>query len=214
MNLVSRANKLSLIGLLASVLALIFSATASAHVTVKPAEVVTAGFQTFTIGVPNEKNIPTTGIKLTIPDGLKHVSPTQKAGWEIQIEKQGEGESAVVKSITWTGAVNAGFRDEFTFSAQVPEKPTDLQWKAYQTYADGTVVSWDKSGDSGHDDEDSNSGPFSVTKVVPVASQENAQQRVESVAADAKKTADRSLYMGVAGILVGLVALAAATRKK
>jgi uncharacterized protein YcnI len=34
---------------------------------VKPNEVKVAAFQTFTMGVPNEKEIPTTAIRLVIP---------------------------------------------------------------------------------------------------------------------------------------------------
>lgn len=213
MTIAHKLNKLPLIGLLVSIMVLTLTAATSAHVVVKPAEVVTAGFVTFTIGVPNEKTIPTTSVKLAIPEGLHHVSPTQKSGWEISTEKQGQGESATIQSITWSGnTIGDGFRDEFTFSAQVPEKATELQWKAYQTYADGTVVSWDKKDEGGHGAR-GNSGPFSVTKVVTETEQQVAQKNVEAAAADAKSTADRSLYVGVAGVLLSLVAIALATRK-
>jgi len=209
-------SRLSVIGVFVSVITLAFSTTASAHVAVKPAEVVTAGFQTFTIGVPNEKDISTTSVKLSIPEGIKYVQPTQKAGWQIDIETEGTGIEASVKSITWSGnEVKAGFRDEFTFSAQVPEKATELQWKAYQTYADGTVVSWDKAshGDD-HENEDENSGPFSVTKVVAETADEIALKNIEQNTADAKSTATTALYVAVAGVVVGLIAAYLGTRKK
>lgn len=198
-----------------SALALSFGSAASAHVVVKPVEVLTAGFQTFTIGVPNEKDIPTTSIKLVIPDGLKHVSPTQKTGWQIDVEKEGTGEDATVKSITWSNdMIDAGFRDDFTFSGQVPEKATDLQWKAYQTYSDGTVVSWDKASTGGDDEEGGNSGPFSVTKVVSETAQDAAMKKADQAAADAKTAASNSLYVGIAGVVLGLVGVFLATRKK
>ncbi len=203
-------------GLFVSVLALTFSAPASAHVTIKPAEVVTAGFQTFTINVPNEKEIATTSVKLDLPDGLKHVQPTQKAGWQIAIETEGAGETAAVKSITWSGdEVKAGLRDEFTFSGQVPEKPTTLQWKAYQTYADGTVVSWDKAtSDNHHKSEDENSGPFSITNVVTETPEEVSLKNAEQTSVDAKSTARTALYIGVAGVVVGLIGVFLGSRKK
>lgn len=207
--------KIAAITMSVGVLALSFGGVASAHVVVKPAEVLTAGFQTFTIGVPNEKDIPTTSIKLMIPDGLKHVSPTQKAGWQIDVEKEGTGEDAAVKSITWSGsAVEAGFRDDFTFSGQVPEKVTDLQWKAYQTYADGTLVSWDKASTGGGDEEGGNSGPFSVTKVVSETAEDAAVKKADQAATDAKTVASNSLYVGAAGVAVGLVGVFLSTRKK
>jgi uncharacterized protein YcnI len=209
-------NKVSVIGVLISIFALAFSSTASAHVVVKPAEVITAGFQTFTIGVPNEKDISTTSVKLTIPEGLKYVQPTQKAGWNIDIESEGTGETATVKSITWSGnEVKPGFRDDFTFSGQVPEKTTELQWKAYQTYSDGTVVSWDKesSGDD-HESEDKNSGPFSITKVVAKTADETALNNTEQASADAKNTAKTALYVGGAGVIVGLIGVFLGSRRK
>ena len=207
--------KLPVIGVFISVLALAFSATASAHVTVKPAEVVTAGFQTFTVSVPNEKDIPTTSIKLVMPTGLEHVSPTQKAGWQIDIEKEGEGESAVVKSITWSGStVGAGFRDDFTFSAKVPDNAAELQWKAYQAYSDGTGVSWDKADEGEHGELAANSGPFSVTKVVAETVQDAAVKKTEQAAVDAKNSANTALYAAVAGVTIGLLGVYLATRRK
>lgn len=209
------ARKLSIIGTYISMMVLAFGATVSAHVVVRPAEVVTAGFQTFTVGVPNEKDIPTTSIKLLIPDGLRHVSPTQKAGWQIATAKQGTGEETVITSITWSGgAVNPGLRDDFTFSAQVPETATELQWKAYQTYADGTVVSWDQAGDGGHGEAAGNTGPFSVTTVVAESTQDTSAKNANQTAADAKKAASRSLYVAAAGVVVGLMGVFLATRKK
>lgn len=205
---------MSLIGLFVGLLTVVLTTTVSAHVIVKPAEVLTAGFQTFSIGVPNEKAISTTSVKLLVPEGLKHVMPTQKDGWNITTEKTGEGDEASVTSITWTGnTVQPGFRDEFTFSGQVPDTATELHWKAYQTYSDGTVVSWDKKDDGGHD-ELGNSGPFSITKVVTQTANEsdlNATQQVASVAKDSSSTA---LYVGIAGVVVGLVGIFLATRKK
>ncbi|MEO5949956.1 MAG: YcnI family protein [Candidatus Saccharimonadales bacterium] len=206
--------RLSVIGVSIGVATLAFSTSAFAHVVVKPAEVVTAGFQTFTIGVPNEKDISTTSIKLVIPDGLKYVQPTQKAGWQIDVEKSGTGEDAAVKSITWSGnEVKGGFRDDFTFSGQVPEKAADLQWKAYQTYSDGTVVSWDKAA-QGEDSETTTSGPFSVTKVVADTATDTSIKKADQAAADAKSEASTALYVGVAGIVVGLAGVYVATRNK
>lgn len=122
----------------------LFTNSVYAHVVVKPAEALTAGFETFTMGVPNERDIPTVKLKLLIPEGMQFVSPTQKDGWNISVEKSGVGENEVVKSITWTGGkVDSGFRDDFTLSGKVPDSVTELKWKAYQTYEGGVTVAWD-----------------------------------------------------------------------
>jgi len=215
MNRTAIQRNVSFVGILLGLVTLVFSATASAHVTVKPAEVVTAGFQTFTVNVPNEKTIPTTSVKVAIPSNVAHVSPTQKQGWEVTTEKEGTGENATVKSITWSGgAIGEGLRDEFSFSAQVPEKPTELRWKAYQTYEDGTVVSWDKASEGGHGEAGGNSGPFSVTHVVSETVDTAAIKKADQAAADARTAANRSLYIAIAALVLGLVGVGLATRKK
>src|SRR4029078_6241590 len=110
-----------LIGTLAATVFLLQAGFASAHVVVKPNEVGAAAFQTFTVGVPVEKESPTVGLRLVIPEGVKYVSPNVKPGWKIDIKKQGEGEDAVVTEITWTGGeIPSGQRDDFVFSAQAP----------------------------------------------------------------------------------------------
>lgn len=184
-----------------SMVILSYSSTAAAHVVVKPAEVAPAQFQTFTVGVPNEKDLPTTQVKLVISDGVEHVTPTSKPGWQISMDKDG----GAVKSITWQGgAINAGLRDDFTFSAKVPAQQTDLQWKAYQTYSDGTVVAWDQSDHN--DSHDSGAGPFSVTKVVAATNEEPDD--------NSRVVAERAMYISIASVIVSLGAVFFATRKR
>ncbi len=140
----------------------------SAHVTVKPAEVGVGSWSVFTVAVPVEKEISTTEIKLEIPKGLKHVTPNVKPGWKISVNNQGSGEDSVVTEIIWSGgSIPQGQRDEFVFSAQVPTTVQDLNWKAYQTYADKSVVAWSEDPKTLKDDHGFEKlGPYSVTKVV------------------------------------------------
>lgn len=139
--------------------------TTYAHVVVKPAEVGVGAFQTFSMGVPNEKDNPTVALTLTIPGGLNYVSPNVKPGWDIEIKKNGEGENAKVTEITWTGgAIPAAQRDDFVFSAQAPTEETTLKWKATQTYEDGETVSWTHEPSKDH--AENAPPPYSTTKVI------------------------------------------------
>ncbi len=161
------------------VFSIIFSPLlANAHVTVKPAVVGAAAFQTFTVGVPNEKDIPTTAVRLVIPEGLHHVMPNVKSGWKIEVKKEKTGAQVTdeegntideerVSEIVWSGgSVPVGQREEFAFSAQVPAEESVIAWRAYQTYAGGTVVSWDQEGVHDHDFKyPDNTGPYSKTTV-------------------------------------------------
>lgn len=159
-------NRILLPGVL-SLVGLLLPSQVSAHVKVSPNQALTGEFMTFTVSVPNEKNVPTVALKLEIPKGLQYVTPTVKPGWTIESEKTGSGEDAVVTSISWTGGnIPVGQRDDFTFSAKLPDSPTELQWKAFQTYEGGLVVSWDlPENETSHHSDSSNSGPFSTTKV-------------------------------------------------
>jgi uncharacterized protein YcnI len=178
---------------------------ASAHVVVKPAEVETATFQTFTTSVPSELKSPTVKVRVVVPGGVKHVTPTVKPGWTISEVKDGEGENAIVKEITWSGGeIPSGQRDEFSFSAQVPAAATTLQWKAYQTYGDGTEVAWDKAPAASKGSDDEGVKPYSETKVVDNLSNTGAATTA------AAKTDDKSsiaMPLSILAIVLSVLAL-------
>lgn len=158
-----------------AVLLFVLVTPAFAHVTVKPNQAGVAAFQTFTMGVPNEKDNPTVSLRLVIPEGLEYVSPNVKPGWTINVKKTGEGEEAKVTEISWTGgSIPAGQRDDFLLSAKVPATETTINWKAYQTYENGDVVSWDQNPDAmknmtdeqKEENEKTGKGPYSSTKII------------------------------------------------
>lgn len=185
-----------------------------AHVVVRPNQVGVAAFQTFTVGVPVEKDVPTTAIRVIIPDGLQYVTPNVKPGWEISVKKAGEGESAKVTEITWTGGeVPSGQRDEFLFSAQVPSKESTVVWKAYQTYADGSVVSWDQDpkANHSHDEDFSTQGPYSETKVVNDLAASNTQGETQTAGSSASVA---PLALSGVAVLISTVALALQLRRR
>jgi uncharacterized protein YcnI len=184
--------------------------TVLAHVVVKPAQVGVGAFQTFTVGVPNEKEQVVTGIKLVIPAGLKHVSPNVKPGWTIDIKKEGSGDEAVITELYWFGGtIPVGQRDEFLFSAQVPSTETNLKWKAYQSYKDGTVVAWDQESANTTDDDSSNAGPLSLTKVVNDLGKAPVQNQVVSE----PKAQQLPLVFSMIAVAISTVALFRSQKK-
>ena len=114
-------------------------APAGAHVVVSP-EVVTAGdYATLTVSVPTEKEIPTTKIRVEVPEGflLSGVQPVP--GWEHTFQEDG----GVVTAVTFSGGeIRPREFQQFLVQAQVPEEPGEYAWKAIQTYEDGSVVEW------------------------------------------------------------------------
>jgi uncharacterized protein YcnI len=145
-------------------LACLIPAIASAHVEVKPSQVNVGAEQVFTTQVPNEKDLPITILRLVIPNGLTSVTPTVKPGWNIDIQQSGTGDTAKVTALTWSGGtIPPGQRDDFAFSAQAPTAAGMLNWKAYQTYQDNSVVAWDQTPSQSASDS---ATPYSITTVI------------------------------------------------
>ena len=197
-------------GVLSAMLAV--STPAWAHVVVSP-EVVTAGdYETLTLSVPTEKEIPTTKIRVEVPEGflLSGVQPVP--GWEHNFQEDG----GVVRAVTFSGGeIRSQEFQQFLLQAQAPDKPGEYPWKAIQTYEDGSVVEWTGPPDSEE--------PASVIEVVsggsehpqasPQPSKASASQKAGSQAQVLAETGGMNLavYAGVG--FVGLVLSAMLARR-
>jgi len=134
-----------------------------AHVVVTPNQAGVGARTLFSVSVPNEKEVAVSSVTLYIPNGLEDTQPNVMAGWDVTTEKN---KSGTVTSITWTGTIPVGQRADLVFKAQTPATAGELDWKAYQTYADGTIVHWDqKPSAEGNTDDGSDTGPYSITNV-------------------------------------------------
>lgn len=144
------------VAILSFLLTLILPSVAFAHVTVSPEEVQPGTTQTFTVVAPTEKDVPTTGISLRIPEGFEVTSvQSPPGGW------RGGAEDG---SVSWSGGeigaggieitspegevIPMGESQEFTFEASTPEAPDAYAWPVSQTYKDGSVVEWAGPNDS------------------------------------------------------------------
>lgn len=173
---------------------------ASAHVLVQPTNVAPDSYQKFNVSVPNEKAMAITGFKLLIPTGLKDVSPTVKPGWLVDIKTNGQN----VTELIWSaGTIPAGQRDDFSFGGQSPAKTTSLVWKAYETYEDGSVISWDQMPSS---KQDGTATPYSITKVVSDV-HSAPLVAIPSITNNAASPSNVGLALGTLGVLLGAAAL-------
>ncbi|MFP3674142.1 YcnI family copper-binding membrane protein [Bacillus sp. SIMBA_031] len=148
-----------------------FTATASAHVSVKPAESAAGSWETYTMKVPVEKNEPTTKVVLKMPAGVEFQQYQPIPGWKTSVSKHDD--KAV--SVTWEakdGGIQPGQFQQFTFVAKNPEKSGDAAWDAYQYYKDGSIVEW--TGDEKADT------PHSITKITKSASVTDAHGAEQS----------------------------------
>lgn len=189
---------------------LLLSNPAWAHVVVTPSKVGVGSWVTFSVSVPNEKEVANTQLKLVIPAGLEYVTPTLKQGWKVSVEKDSSGNTT---AIVWSGNLPAEFRDDFTFSAHLPAKPVNLEWKAYQTYQGGPVVAWDvdPSDPSAKDPEaleKTGKGPFSVTQVIDDLgdTMKMAPTKTPEPAPESP-TATIALFVSIVALILAAVAL-------
>jgi uncharacterized protein YcnI len=87
---------------------------------------------------------------LTVPSGFAIDSFVPTTGWKRVVQQSGSGESAVVKTVTWTGgSVPTGEDSLFQFLAQAQSSKT-YTFSVEQTYSDGSIVNW--SGPESSDD--------------------------------------------------------------
>ncbi|WP_238649658.1 DUF1775 domain-containing protein [Paenibacillus piscarius] len=131
---------------------MLFAAVASAHVTVSPVESGTGAWETYTLKVPSEKDVAIVQVDLRIPAGAEFKQYEVTPGWEVTVE--GNKVSWIAKD----GGIAAGQFQRFYFTAKNPDTAGDINWDAYQHYADGSLVQW--SGEPGSD------SPHSITTIV------------------------------------------------
>jgi uncharacterized protein YcnI len=184
------------------------SAPVWAHVVVSPEEVTAGDYETLTVSAPTEKEVPTTEIRVEVPEGflLSGVQPVP--GWEHTSEEDG----GIVTAVTFSGGeIRPREFQQFLVQAQAPEEPGEYPWKAIQTYKDGSVVEWTAPPDSEE--------PASVVEVVsggsedsgsgPGPSEASVSQRPGGEAEILADTGgpDPTVYagLGLAGLLVSVL---------
>ncbi|WP_327719835.1 YcnI family protein [Streptomyces sp. NBC_00490] len=208
---------------LAAVAVLTAASAASAHVTVHPesyARGATDG--TLTFRVPDEEDsASTTKVQIFLPTDhpLLGVLVAPRDGWTAKVTdtrlktpvKTDDGTiTDAVSEITWTGGkIGAGQYEDFDVAfGQLPDDAGRLAFKALQTYSDGKTVRWIEEAAQG-DEEPENPAP-----VVKLTAKEGGggtaatPAKAQEAAADSSDSTARGL--GVAGLIVGVLGLAAA----
>ena len=207
---------------------------ASAHVTVHPdsyAKGATDGVLTFR--VPNEEDTTdTTKVQVFLPTDhpVLGVLVSPRDGWTAKVTntklkkpvKTDDGTiTDAVSEITWTGGkIGAGQYEDFDVAfGQLPYDAGQLTFKALQTYADGKIVRWiDEAESGGEEPREPGAGRQAHGQVregrgrfldhrEDLFGGVEERRRLPSAASSSDSTARG---VGVAGLIVGLLGLAAA----
>jgi uncharacterized protein YcnI len=209
---------------LAACAVLTAAGVASAHVTVHPdsyAKGATDGALSFR--VPDESDTAsTTEVQLFLPTDhpLLGVLVSPHDGWTAKVTdtrlrtpvKTDDGTiTDAVSEITWTGGrIGPGQYEDFDVAfGQLPDDTAQLTFKTLQTYSDGKVVRWIEEAAKG-DEEPENPAP--VLKLTAATAASATTSRTSAVAAGAAKASasdSTARGLGVAGLVVGVLGLAA-----
>jgi uncharacterized protein YcnI len=125
-----------------------------AHVIVTPRESTAGAEQIYTVSAMAEGTVSASTLELEIPSGMHVVQVATGEGFTFDVKKEGDR----IVSITWKQEIRPKGRALFTFTVHNPQ-PGALQWKAHQTFADGSMIHW--IGERG------TKQPASVTTIVP-----------------------------------------------
>ncbi|WP_007516970.1 YcnI family protein [Pseudofrankia saprophytica] len=206
---------------------------ASAHVSVAPTSAPAGGYTTLAFKVPTESDTAsTTKLDVAFPTDtpIASVSVQPKAGWTYEVRRgapskpvvtdDGDKVNEVVTEIIWTAADgSAGIRpgefDTFVVSAgPLPEGVSSITFKTLQTYSDGEIVRWIDTSAAGQPEPEHPAPALALT----TASEDtgNGATAAATPAGVSTLTGTASLSdgtargLGIAGLVVGVLGLAAA----
>lgn len=110
-----------------------------AHAVVVPAVSSPGSYETYTLRVPNEKDVATTRVEIRFPPKVFVVSFAEVPGWALEVRRDSTGRAT---GGVWTGSLEPGRFVELPFVAVNPSEAATLVWVVDQTYGTGEVVSW------------------------------------------------------------------------
>ncbi|OHV68180.1 hypothetical protein BCD48_03035 [Pseudofrankia sp. BMG5.36] len=220
--------------LAAGTIALVATALpAWAHVSVAPTSAPAGGYTTLAFKVPTESDTAsTTKLDVAFPTDapIGSVSVQPKAGWTYEVHKgkppkpvvtdDGDQINEVVTEIIWTAAGSPGIKpgefDTFVVSAgPLPEGVASISFKALQTYSDGEVVRWIETSTAGQPEPEHPAPTLTLTKASADDADDGATTAATPVAAASSESSGSlsdgtARGLGIAGLVVGVLGLAAA----
>ena len=114
------------------------SVALAAHVTIGPTESRLGISERYTVRVPTEGQVATTGVDLEVPEGVSVSYVLASSGWKSSVKRDGNR----IVAISWTVDVPPAHFAELVFNARNPKEGTGIAWKVKQRFADGTSRDW------------------------------------------------------------------------
>jgi uncharacterized protein YcnI len=227
---IPRRARLVLVPAVAAAVVALTALPASAHVTISPDTATQGGGDVQLIfRVPNEEsNASTTQLQVAFPTDhpIASVLVQPVPGWTAKIDNvtlstpihTDDGDiSQVVSQITWSGGTIApGQYGAFTvLMGQLPSDTSQIAFKAVQTYSNGDVVRWIDLTQPGQPEPDHPAPVLTLTKAADstgtaAAASSNTAASGSGTTAAASASDSTARALGIAGLVVGVLGLAAA----
>lgn len=212
------------------------AAPASAHVTVHSSDATQGGFGLVTFRVPTESDTASTvELKVQLPTDqpIASVSTQPIPGWTSTVTtkklstpiKSDDGEVTEVASVVdWkadnpANGIKPGQFQQFTLSAGPLPKVASLQFKAIQTYSDGSQIAWIEQQTPGGAEPEH---PAPTLKLAPASSTDDTApaatnsdtsgtsgDNTTAASSDgaSKGSVTVAMVLGIIGLLAGLAGL-------
>lgn len=218
----------------------LLGAPAWAHVTISPPSAPKGSDAVLSFNVPNEsETASTTEVEIGFPADhpIASAAILPIPGWTakvttVKVDKQIQTDEGpvteAVSLVTWSGGtIEPGQFQQFTVSVGLPADADSLEFKAKQTYSDGTVVRWIEPETASGAEPDhpapvltltaaGAASPSTTTATAPTGngttSSKNAATKddVDS----AKSLSVVAIIVGALGLVVGLVAFVLGRRPR
>jgi uncharacterized protein YcnI len=142
----------------AAAVLVLFPIAVQAHVSITPRQSTTGATEKYTIRIPTEGKVTTTGAEIEFPAGVIVETIQAPAGWKYEVKRQDDR----IVSMSIQAEVKPGEFIEVAFVARNPRSGDRVVWTLRQRFADGTVTDW-TTGPNGA------VRPTAVTNLTPAA---------------------------------------------
>jgi len=119
-------------------LVLLVPTLAQAHVSITPRSSTTGATEKYTIRIPTEGKVATTGADIEFPAGVIVETIQAPSGWKYEVKRQDDR----IVAMTIQADVKPGEFIEVAFVARNPRSGTRIVWTLRQRFVDGTVTDW------------------------------------------------------------------------
>jgi uncharacterized protein YcnI len=113
---------------------------ADAHVSITPRASTHGATEKYTIRIPTEGKVATSGADIEFPAGVIVETIQAPAGWKYEVTRRDDR----VVSMAIQADVKPGEFIEVAFVARNPRSGERIVWTLRQRFADGTVTDWTK----------------------------------------------------------------------